>query len=302
MVGWYSDGRLVLGWDGRRSGGGRRAVTSSGDDGGMVRPAQPADHEAIMRIAASFGFDEPDSGVEPGYLQWISGAGRLLVAELDGQVVGFGASLPLPAPPSDPTTAVMMICDLFVRPAAHGRGLGRALATELVDGSDHRVTCSSGHPAAMATYRRLGMQPVDTTSYLRGVVAPVESTLRAVQTLADHGTTDRPDLLHHWADRRVRLLRILDHRDAVGHAMVIERGDHHEVARLATTADAGAAMNAVLATLTGRPVVAVVRDGAAAAVDVCLAAGMAQLDSDTVMATSPDLLPPTLVAMHPAFC
>lgn len=269
----------------------------------MVRGAAPSDHEAIIAIAESFGFDEPDSGVEPAYLRWISTAGRLLVAELDGQVVGFGASLPLPAPPSDPTSAAMMICDLFVAPAAHGQGLGRGLAAGLVDGFDNRVTCSSAHPAAPATYRGLGMRSVDTTAYLSGVVAPVSSPLRAVPTLIDHVTTDRPDLVHHWAERRVQLLRIVDHTtQAVGHAMVIERGDHQEVARLVTTADAAEATSAVLAALTGRPVVAVVRDSAAAAIEVCLAAGMKRTDSDTVMATSADVLPPGLVVMHPAFC
>jgi len=189
-----------------------------------------------------------------------------------------------------------------VLPAAHGHGLGRALATGLVDGSDRRITCSSAHPAAMATYRRLGMQPVDTTTYLRGEVAPVESTLRAVQTPFDHGTTDRPDLLHHWAQRRVRLLRILDHRDAVGHAMVIERGHELEVARLVTSADPGQAIGAVLNTLAGERVTTVVRRSAGSAIDTCVAAGLAHVDSDIVMATSADLLSPALVAMHPAFC
>jgi GNAT superfamily N-acetyltransferase len=266
----------------------------------VIRPAEPDDHEAVVRIAASFGFDEPDSGVEPSYLRWISGAGRLLVAELDGAVVGFGASLPLPSPRSGPASAVM-ICDLFVSPDAHGQGLGRQLAAGLVSGFTHRIVCSSGNPAATATYLRLGMQPVDTAAYLRGVVVPAASTLRAAPTPADHGITDRPDLLQRWGERHVRLLRILDNSRAVGHAMVIERGDHQEVARLVTVADAGEAMNAVLATLAGLPVVAVVRHSAGAAIDVCLAAGMVQVDADTVMATSPDLLPPELVAMHPAF-
>jgi GNAT superfamily N-acetyltransferase len=268
----------------------------------MVRPAEPTDHDTIVRIAASFGFDEPDSGVEHRYLQWISAAGRLLVADLDGGVVGFGASLPVPAPSSDPAPAVM-ICDLFVSPDAHGRGLGRQLAAALVSGFTHRITCSSGHPAAIATYHRLGMQPVDTAAYLRGVVGPARSTLRALQAAPNRGATDRPDLAHHWVERGVRLLEVLDEASTiVGRAMVIDRGDELEVARLVTSADPGQAIGAVLATLAGERVTTVVRQSAGSAIDACAAAGLAHVDSDTVMATSADLLPQALVAMHPALC
>ena len=53
--------------------------------------------------------------------------GRVVVAELDAAVAGFGAVQQIGAGPD----AVSMLCDLFVDPGAHGRGCGRAMLADL---------------------------------------------------------------------------------------------------------------------------------------------------------------------------
>ena len=121
-----------------------------------VRAAATIDVARIADIAAEGDSHDADAG----YLAFIAAQGRMLVAELDGQVVAFGGMVPL--------GDVAMVTDLFVAAAARGCGVGGALLAALLDGWPLRMTCSSQHAAALPVYRRAGMVPVDRLLYLDG--------------------------------------------------------------------------------------------------------------------------------------
>ena len=104
---------------------------------------------------------EGDASADAQYLELVrSQAGRLLVAESDGRVVGYGGVVEI--------DGMTMLCDLFVAADARGAGVGTHLLQQLLKGSRRRMTFSSKHPAALAAYRRAGMEPQWRLLYLRG--------------------------------------------------------------------------------------------------------------------------------------
>jgi GNAT superfamily N-acetyltransferase len=122
-----------------------------------IREASLSD-DAVMDAIAREG----DASADAEYLALVrSQAGRLLVAESAGRVVAYGGVVDI--------ERVAMLCDLFVSADARGVGIGTQLLGELLDGSSHRMTFSSKHPAAHAAYRRAGMEPLWRLLYLRGV-------------------------------------------------------------------------------------------------------------------------------------
>lgn len=127
-----------------------------------LRPAVDADLGRLVAIAAA----GDGHGVDTAHLCHVQCHGRLVVAEeaQAAQVVGFGGVVEVPAP----TGPVAMVSDLFVDPARRGRGVGGDLLARLVDGYASRMTCSSHHPAALAAYRRVGMEPRWPVRTMRG--------------------------------------------------------------------------------------------------------------------------------------
>jgi GNAT superfamily N-acetyltransferase len=122
-----------------------------------IREASSSD-DAVMDAIAREG----DASADAGYLARVrSQGGRLLVAELAGRVIAYGGVVD--------TEEVAMLSDLFVAADARGMGVGTQLLHELIDGSNRRMTFSSKHPAALAAYRRAGMEPQWRLLYLRGV-------------------------------------------------------------------------------------------------------------------------------------
>jgi GNAT superfamily N-acetyltransferase len=121
-----------------------------------IREASESDVAVMDAIAR-----EGDASADARYVALVrSQGGRLLVAEAAGRVVAYGGVVDI--------DGVAMLCDLFVSADARGMGIGTQLLGKLFDGSSRRMTFSSKHPAALAAYRRAGMEPRWRLLYLRG--------------------------------------------------------------------------------------------------------------------------------------
>jgi GNAT superfamily N-acetyltransferase len=116
----------------------------------------PADDAVIDAIAR-----QGDASADGPYVALLrSQSARLLVAESAGNVVGFGGVVDI--------GGTSMLTDLFVARDARGGGVGTRLLHDLFDGSSRRMTFSSSHPAALAAYQRVGMDPQWRLLYFEG--------------------------------------------------------------------------------------------------------------------------------------
>lgn len=134
--------------------------------GTALRIAKEADLAAIVAIAAATGQDEDWETVFPGYIRFLIAHGTLLVADRAGLVAGYGAALRI----GTGAAAVSMLTDLFVHPAEHGSGLGRAMLGELWREQPRRMTFSSLHSHALPLYTSFGVDAWWPLLYLRGDV------------------------------------------------------------------------------------------------------------------------------------
>jgi hypothetical protein len=143
-----------------------------------VRGAVPADLPAIAAVALATGQDEEWGGADPAYMTHLLAHGSVVVAELAGSVVGFGATRRLGSGPE----AVSMLCDLFVHPGLHGSGCGRAMLARLWPHDGHRdqrrMTFSSQHSHALPLYTSFGLDAWWPLLYLRGRVDAATALVR----------------------------------------------------------------------------------------------------------------------------
>lgn len=130
-----------------------------------VRPAEDHDLPGITKVAIAN--DQGLCGGDPRYVAHLRRHGRFLVAELAGEVVGYGATLAV--------GDVTMLCDLFVDPAWHGKRIGRSVLDAAFDGTRDRMTFSSQNPRALPLYVRYGMVPRWPLLYLTGPAGPPAS-------------------------------------------------------------------------------------------------------------------------------
>ena len=149
----------------------------------VIRPAITDDHCRLNEIAV-----EGDATGDSNYLAFVASTGRLLCAESDGVVVGFGGVLPI--------DGIAMVTDLFVARMARAMGVGSRLLTELLTGWSQRMTFSGQHPAALAAYRRAGMQPRHRMLYLQGRASG--GGQRLLPSIWPHG---RDDLVGYFAQQ-----------------------------------------------------------------------------------------------------
>lgn len=261
----------------------------------MIRSATPADFDAIAMIAAEYWFDEPDSGVDVAYLHLVMRTGRLAVAEVYTEartvVVGFGGTVD--------SFGAAMVTDLFVLEQFHGRGLGGRLLGHLVDDRPQRMTFSSKHPAAVPTYRRLGMEPRWRLRYLRGAVTHMLHQIHVVDVRPEAWAGPRRELMNHWWQRGARLLHLGDALQPTGTAIVTNDDGHWTLQRMETRGDHADAIRAVMTALPeGAPFTAFVPEWSRAAT-LLDDLGFEEFDHDLFCATVDVVIPSTAVVLHP---
>lgn len=279
----------------------------------VVRPGGEADVAAIAAITKATGQNDDWGGVNPAYVRHLLAHGRVVVAELDGDVVGFGAVQETGAP------AVSMLCDLYVDPAAHGRGCGRAMLADLWSTAARRMTFSSLHSHAMPLYTSFGLDPWWPLLYLKGystrlpvinewTVESASPEAVAAQELAWTGA-DRAADYRAWAHRpagdSILISRACGDEVVAGGA-VINRGRDRGIVHLATApgaedGDAAAVVLQALAQLQDEPgeLAHVCLPAPHPAVRALLAAGWRFDEFDLFMASEPDLLDPRRAVPSP---
>jgi GNAT superfamily N-acetyltransferase len=279
-----------------------------------VRPAAERDLAAIAGIAVATGQHDEEGGGNPAYVRHLMEHGRVVVAELGGKVTGFGAVRQIGTGPA----AVSMLCDLFVDPAAHGRGYGRTMLADLWVGTQPRMTFSSLHANAVPLYMSFGLDAWWPLLYLHGqtarlptvngwAVEPVPPAAVAGRELAWTGA-DRLDDHRSWAARPGgECLLVSREAEVIAAGTVITSGADRGIVHLALSpvVDDEAAAAAVLATLgqlagPGHEVAQVCLPAPHPAVRALLAAGWQFDEFDLFMATEPDLLDPRRAVPSPA--
>jgi GNAT superfamily N-acetyltransferase len=271
--------------------------------GTQVRAATRADMPDIARVAVATGQDEEWAGSDPAYLDWLLANGRLLIADRDGALAGFGATRRIGAGPA----AVSVLCDLFVHPDAHGQGVGQAVLAELWRDEPRRMTFSSLHAHALPLYTRFGVDAWWPLLYLAGPVAALRAPAGWAAgpsdvdqvAAAELGWTgvDRAADHRAWAARPNGQPAVVSRDGAVLAAGTLAgQGDEYGIVHLALApelTDAGAreAVLTLLASLDapdGRAMVFL--PAPHPAVRPLLEAGWRITDQDLYMASEPDLL------------
>jgi GNAT superfamily N-acetyltransferase len=280
----------------------------------IVRTAGEADLAAIAAVTIATGQHDDWGGANPAYVRHLLGHGRLVVAELRGQVAGFGAVQQLGAGPD----AVSMLCDLFVEPAAHGRGCGRAMLADLWSDARNKMTFSSLHAHALPLYTSFGLDAWWPLLYMHGDTRQLPSlnewTLESVTAGAVAGYerawtgTARAAEHEAWSARPGGESILVSRRDGevIAAAAVINRGPDRGIVHLALspTVDDGTAAGAVLQTLAqlagpAAQIAGVCLPAPHPAVRPLLAAGWQSDEFDLFMATAPDLLDPRRAVPSP---
>jgi GNAT superfamily N-acetyltransferase len=279
----------------------------------LVRSAGEHDLSAIAAVVTAAGQHDDWSGTNPAYVRHLMERGRVVVADLGGQVCGFGAVQQI----GDGPDAVSMLCDLFVDPAAHGRGCGRAMLADLWSDARSKMTFSSLHAHAAPLYTSFGLDAWWPLLYMDGDASrlPVTSDWAVELATADQvarweldwTSTDRTADHRAWAARPGGQ-SILVSRDqgVLAAGAVMTSGPDRGIVHLALSpaADDSTAASLVLLTLArlqgpAAETAHVCLPGPHPAVRALLAAGWRFSEFDLFMATAPDLLNPRRAVPSP---
>jgi GNAT superfamily N-acetyltransferase len=156
-----------------------------------VRDAAIGDVTAIQDLSRAVGQSGVETGADPSYVALLLATATVKVAAdgEGGQLTGWGAVRPTPLG--------SLLCDLFVDPGHHGRGVGRSILESLW--SDHtapkRLTFSSQHANALPLYARAGLYPTWPLLYLTGPRSRLPaSSLRACPVDVDVACAADADL------------------------------------------------------------------------------------------------------------
>jgi GNAT superfamily N-acetyltransferase len=124
-----------------------------------VQEALPDGFDALRAEAAAEGFRHMDRLAD----EWAAGGGAfiaLLAAFDDGELAGIGGLTREPAPCPE---SALRLRRLYVRPSARRRGVGRALASALIQEAFDQVglvTVHAGGGSAPDFWSAQGMSPV----------------------------------------------------------------------------------------------------------------------------------------------
>jgi GNAT superfamily N-acetyltransferase len=157
---------------------------SSQTAGIRIRDCTPDDRDAMLQCIRELQDTERalDPRLPPGdriadtYLAELEAnrarwAGRLLVAQLDAQVLGFASiftAVPFDSA-DDPAGSYALVGDLVVRVAARGRGIGQALLREAeriaraAGAGELRVNALAANTSANRVYHAAGFEPYIVT-------------------------------------------------------------------------------------------------------------------------------------------
>lgn len=281
--------------------------------GVILRRGVRGDGASVISLWAKH--DEIDEGAVATdvILDHLFDRAEVVIAEADGAVVGFGATIRV--------GTITHLTDLFVVRDRQGMGIGRALLRAAFGDAVDRTTFSSADPRALPLYVRAGMRPWWPNLYLE---AAVESLTRLTggRTRVEHalldageagaagralGDADRGPDYAHWERRPGGFLfglRVHGTPAAVGAAAERLRGDGARLLRLVVARDAQpvAAVLAMLQVVGERlGPVAFTLPGPHPALATLLEAGVRIRDRDTFMASCPGLVVPDRLLPHPAY-
>ena len=149
--------------------------TATGVGSLVVRDAAEADMEAVARIYAHHverglaTFEEAaptDEEMRARRLKVLAVGAPYLVAEIDGEIVGYCYAAPYHTRPAYRHT---LEDSVYVAPGRGGRGIGGALLAELIARCEAgpwrwmvAIIGDSGNSASIALHRRYGFEPVGT--------------------------------------------------------------------------------------------------------------------------------------------
>ena len=138
--------------------------------GTVLRPATPADADRIAALFTDEGYPVAPSVVSARLARFSDAASRVIVADVDGVVMGFIALHVLPRFEHD--DVVVRILALVVDPGARARGIGRRLIEETeriaseLGSAFVEVTAGHHRPDARRLFESVGFDS-SLTAYLR---------------------------------------------------------------------------------------------------------------------------------------
>ncbi|MEO8208832.1 MAG: GNAT family N-acetyltransferase [Chloroflexota bacterium] len=138
--------------------------------GTLLRPADPADSERIAMLFTDEGYPVAPSVVAARLARFSDDASRVIVADVDGVVMGFIAIHVIPRFEHD--DVAVRILALVVDAGARARGIGRQLIEEAERIADElgaafvEVTAGHHRPDARRLYETVGFDGT-VTAYLR---------------------------------------------------------------------------------------------------------------------------------------